>query len=353
MSRHELEFARGLRVGSGGCSFRNRALQVDHSPLPAPTAIVRSGKVLALAPSIARTFSGGLLHVSHVRIEDEIDYSQYSDRHLLHVTLGGRTSRSVGRIARSEWIIAPDRRGSISFTPGGRERQGLAGRGQILGLQIQFDQQFVQDACEQRLRSDWGEAFNSVDMKIFAMAEMAATGVAQGTCDRLTLDMLQLALARHIGRTYGKADRRRDDGWLHPAALARVIEQLLADPARSVPLHEMARCAGLGVSAFVRAFRGSVGRTPAAFARKLRLERAADIVRSTDLTLNEVAAMSGFASAAHLVRTFRVHRGVTPGRFRREIDGAGIEGISQNPREYRRSDARDTPEQSWSLRSSE
>lgn len=109
------------------------------------------------------------------------------------------------------------------------------------------------------------------------MAEMAATGVAQGTCDRLTLDTLQLPLARHIGRTYGNADRRRDDGRLHPAALARVIEQLLADPIRSVPLPEMARCAGLGVSAFVRAFRGSVGCTPAAFALKLRLNNASDI----------------------------------------------------------------------------
>ena len=293
-------------------------MQDDYSPSPAPTAIIRSGRAQALAPSITSIFSGGALHISRVRIDDEIDYAQYSDRHLLHVTLGGRTSRSVGRVGRSEWIKAPDRRGSISFTPSGKERQGLAGPGQILGLQLEFDEQFVQDACEQRLRSDWGDAFNSVDPKIFAVAEIAATGVAQGTSDRLTLDMLQLVLARHIGRIYGKADRRRDDGWLHPAALARVIEQILADPARSVPLSEMARCAGLGVSAFVRAFRGSVGCTPAAFALKLRLDNAADILRSTDSSLSDVATLSGFASAAHLVRTFRVRRGITPGRLRRE-----------------------------------
>jgi len=277
-----------------------------------------------LAPSTASIFSGGALHISQVRIEEEIDYTQYSDRHMLHVTLSGRTSRSTGRVGRGEWIKAPDRRGSISFTPSGRDRHGVAGRGQILGLQLELDEQFVEDACEQRLRSDWGHAFNSTDAKIFAMAEMAATGVVQGTHDRLTLDMLRLALARHVGRTYGKADRRRDDGWLHPAALARVTEQLLADPIRSVPLPEMARCAGLGISAFVRAFRGSVGCTPAAFALKLRLDNASDILRTTDFSLSEVAALSGFASAAHLVRTFRAHRGITPGRSRREADPEGF-----------------------------
>jgi AraC-like DNA-binding protein len=320
-------------------------LQADSSLSPALTTTVRSGRALELAPSTASIFSGGALHITHVRIEEEIDYSQYSNRHLLHVTLSGRTSRSVGRVGRGEWIKVPDRRGSISFTPGGRERHGLAGRGQILGLQLEFDEQFVQDACEQRLRGNWGEVFNSSDAKIFAIAEMAAMGLAQGTCDRLTLDMLQLALARHIGRTYGKADRRSDDGWLHPAALARVIEQLLADPTRSVSLPEMARSAGLGVSAFVRAFRGSVGSTPAAFALKLRLDHASDILRSTHFSLSEVAALSGFASAAHLVRTFRAHRSITPGRLRREADRDGFDGISQNPREYRRPNVRDTPEQ--------
>lgn len=320
-------------------------MQADSSLTPEPTTIVRSGRVLELGPSTARVFSGGALHISHVHIDDQIDYSQYADRHLLHVTLSGRTLRSSGRVGRGDWIKAPDRPGSISFTPGGTERHGLVGRGRIRGLQFQFDDQFVQDACEQRLHSDWREAFNSDDAKAFAIAEMVAAGVAQGSHDRVTRDMLLLALARHVGRAYGKADRRRDDGWLHPAALARVIEQLRADPVRSVPLHEMARSAGLGVSAFVRAFRGSVGSTPAAFALNLRLDHASDILRSTGSSLSEVAALSGFASASHLVRTFRAHRGVTPGRLRREADQGEPDGISQNPRKHSKAPIQNTRDQ--------
>lgn len=301
-------------------------MQALSPSLPAPAAFVRRGRAMALAPSTERAFAGGALRIAQVRIAEPIAYSQYSERHLLHVTLSGRTAHSAGRIGRGDWIRAPDRRGSISFTPGGRERDGAAGAGEILGLEIELDPEFVAEACEQRLGADWAHAFNAADAKAFAIAELAAAGGAPGQGDRLTLDMLQLALARHVGRSYGGADRRRDDGWLHPAALSRVIERLAAAPAGSVALDEMARIAGLGVSAFVRAFRGSTGTTPAAFARRLRVDRAAELLRTTDLGLGDIAASTGFASAAHLVRTFRGHRGITPGRLRRQ---AGADGAAE------------------------
>jgi AraC family transcriptional regulator len=293
---------------------------------------VRSGSAREIAEGTSGTFSGGALRLSHVRIDGHIAYAQYSDRHLLHATLGGRALRSVGRVAQDDWTGLPDRRGTISFTPAARERHGTVRRAQILGLQIELDRQLVEDACEQRLGRDWRNVFNSDDAKAFAFAERAGNALVEGESDGLMLDMLMLGLARHLGRTYGHADRRRDDGWLHPAALGRVVDQIRSDPGRPIPLHEMARSAGLGVSAFVRAFRGSTGVTPAAFALKLRLDHAAQMLRSTDLGAREIAALSGFASAAHLVRTFRVHRGITPGRWRREAAQQKRELVSQNPR---------------------
>ena len=301
-------------------------MQTESSRSGGPTTIVRSGSARELAPTIVGRFSGGALNISHVAIDDHIAYAQVSDRHLLHVTLDGRISQPASRSDDREWIRPGDRRGSVSFTPGGQERHGSVGSGRILGLQLELDEQFVEDACEQRLRSGWRQTFNSADAKAFAVAEAAAIHVSQGTRDPLTLDLLLLALARHIGRAYANADRRRDDGWLHPAALARVIEQVRANPAKSISLREMAQSAGIGVSAFVRAFRGSTGVTPAAFALKVRVDHASEILRLTDAGLSEVAAQSGFASAAHLVRTFRSHRGITPGRWR--------SGVQSRPREH-------------------
>ncbi len=315
-------------------------MSAEPSPSPATSTIVQSGGVLLLAPPIARSFSGGALQISHLRIEDEIRYVQHSPRHLLHVTLGRRTARSMGSVGGDEWTRM-SHRGSISFTPAGSDRQGLVGRGEIKGLQIEFDQQFVEEACEQRLDSDWRYVFNDSEAKILAIAEALAAASALGLRGGPTVEMMQLAIARQVGRAYGGAEHRRDDGWLHPQALARVIDQLLADPARIVSLQEMAQTAGLGVSAFVRAFRGAVGSTPAAFAMKLRLDHATTILRSTSLGLSEVAALSGFSSSSHLVRAYRARHGVTPARLRRESRGTSI--MSRNPREHSRSHAQDIP----------
>ncbi|MBO9621587.1 MAG: helix-turn-helix transcriptional regulator [Sphingomonas sp.] len=293
-----------------------------------PTTIVRRGSATELALPTAASLSGGALQVSRIEITQAIEYSQHSERHLLHVTLDGGTGRSACRVGSAGWTGAPDRRGSISFTPNGVERECRAGTGLILGAQFELDEGFVEDACEQALHARWRHGFNVADPKIFAIAEAIAKNVTQGTATHLALDMLQLALARQVAGSFAGAERRRDDGWLHPRALARVIEQLDAEPAQRVTLNVLARTAGLGVSAFVRAFRGTTGETPAAFALRLRLGRAEELVRRTDLGLREIAERTGFASAAHFVRTYRAHRGVTPGQLR--LGGAGPSRAGNN-----------------------
>lgn len=291
----------------------------DRAHSPAPTTVVSSGGAEELGPAVSCLFRGGSLRVSHVGIADHISYAQHTDQPLLHATLRGGAGRSSGRIGHGDWVDGADRRGSVSVTPGGWGRRATVGAGEIVGAQIGFDAGFVEEACEQSLGAGWRGVFNGRDAKTFALAEGLVAAASGGVRDGLAIDVLALALARRLGRTYAGADRRRDDGWLHPAALARIVAQLRDAPAERPSLDGLARMAGLGVSAFARAFRGATGATPAAFAARVRLDHAADLLRATDLPVGEIAAASGFASASHLVRAFRAQRGVTPGRWRREI----------------------------------
>lgn len=278
----------------------------------AVTTVVSSGAARERAPALARAFGGGALMIADVVIDDHLAYVQHSERHLVHATLAER-SLSAKASAPAE------RRGALSFTPADRQRHGAVGRGRIVGLEISLDAAFMEAACEQPLRLDWRMAFNARDDKAFVLAENLGAACRREH-ETLSRDVLALALARRLGKIYGGADGRRDDGWLHPKALVRVLERMHADPI-GVSLAELAREAGLGVSAFMRAFRGSLGRTPISLAIDLRLERAALALRDTDQSLSEIAAMAGFASASHLVRTFRARRGLTPAHWRRARDG--------------------------------
>nr|WP_294817305.1 AraC family transcriptional regulator [uncultured Sphingomonas sp.] len=287
-------------------------LQTQQPAALEPLTTILSGHATALGPALFYVFEGGSLRVTHVAVDHPLTYAQFSEQHLVHATLA--RVRSPSRPAQPG--RGHDGRGSISFTPGGRDRSGFADRGEIRGVEIGLAADFVQDACEQRLPAGWGSAFNVENAKAFSFAEQIATAVQSPHCDRLMADTLLHALARHVGQVYGRADRRRDDAWLHPAALARIIAQLKAEPAVPISLGDMSRTAGLGISAFLRAFRGTVGTTPAAFARKVRLDHAAELLRSSDYSIGDIATMSGFASASHLVRVFQQYRGHTPGAWR-------------------------------------
>jgi transcriptional regulator GlxA family with amidase domain len=48
----------------------------------------------------------------------------------------------------------------------------------------------------------------------------------------------------------------------------------------------------------------------------LRLERARQLARQTDLPLSEIAAACGFVSSSHFSRTYRAAFGLAPGADR-------------------------------------
>ena len=73
----------------------------------------------------------------------------------------------------------------------------------------------------------------------------------------------------------------------------------------------------LSTNHFSQLFKREVGVTPAAFIRRLRLEKARALLHETDWSLAHIAQTTGFADAAHLARSFRDCYGLTPRTFRR------------------------------------
>ena len=99
-------------------------------------------------------------------------------------------------------------------------------------------------------------------------------------------------------------------------AMARVVELIDAHLDRAVSLDEMAVAAGLSRFHLVRRFRDALGQTPAAFARTRRIEHAKRLLRTTSLSITEIALACGFADQSHLSGVFARSTGMTPGRYR-------------------------------------
>jgi AraC family transcriptional regulator len=101
-----------------------------------------------------------------------------------------------------------------------------------------------------------------------------------------------------------------------PKALGRALDHLRRNPASPIDLAALAAIAGLHPSTLSRHFRRRFGQSIGAYARRMRIERAAALLRETSIPIAEVALICGFSSQAHLTTLMRRALGITPARFR-------------------------------------
>jgi len=91
------------------------------------------------------------------------------------------------------------------------------------------------------------------------------------------------------------------------------FRQHLGEP---LNLAATARYVHLSKFHFVRVYRGRTGHTPMADLRMLRLDRARELLLTTDLPLKAIAPQCGLGDEHALSRLFRRYLGAPPSRFR-------------------------------------
>ncbi len=141
-----------------------------------------------------------------------------------------------------------------------------------------------------------------------------------GCRERLYLECLALSIGGQLLRAHSNLARlalTRVQG-LAPWRLRRVVERMHARLESSVTVEELAELAGLSPSHFAHAFKAATSEAPHQYHRRLRIERAKEMLGARDLPLTEVALACGFASQSHFTTAFRDHVGVPPGRWREE-----------------------------------
>jgi AraC-like DNA-binding protein len=116
-----------------------------------------------------------------------------------------------------------------------------------------------------------------------------------------------------------------------------VYNQDLTDSLRTVKmflskiplrLHEpwsvqsMAEACDIGTTHFTNQFITLTGETPAKFLQRLRLERAAELLKTTPLTLKEICSKTGFSRASYFIDVFTQKYGLTPLQYRKGVVSA-------------------------------
>jgi PAS domain S-box-containing protein len=106
-------------------------------------------------------------------------------------------------------------------------------------------------------------------------------------------------------------------GDLKMAGLRKVVDWVHDHLDEEIKVPDLAKIAGMNGSQLERRmkriFKLSVGQ----YVRKLRVDRAAVLLRDTDLGITEIALQCGYSEQSSLTRQFKAAVGCPPGEFRR------------------------------------
>ena len=85
-------------------------------------------------------------------------------------------------------------------------------------------------------------------------------------------------------------------------------------------VERIAADAALSESACLRSFRQVLGITPIQYVKQFRVEKAAELLRSTQLKTGEIGAECGFADGSYFIKTFREIKHCTPKEYRKRFE---------------------------------
>jgi AraC family transcriptional regulator of arabinose operon len=170
--------------------------------------------------------------------------------------------------------------------------------------------------------------------RMLADARWAGTGTPPDTVppdDRVAVAVAHGATARELALgaleevvllTAGATRATRAGSGVDPR-IQRAQELIAADPGAPHTVRSLAAEVSLSPSRFAHLFTQQLGRAPMRALREARLQHAARLLESTDLSVERVAAASGFASPFHFNRVFRDRYGTPPGAYRATVPMVG------------------------------
>jgi AraC family transcriptional regulator len=132
-----------------------------------------------------------------------------------------------------------------------------------------------------------------------------------------TVDHATVLVAHRLFRVAGRLSTGRSVGLLSQTRLQPAIELINAHPERHFLLAELARTCNSSVFHFARSFSARFGCAPFAYQRKVRLQKARDLLLGTELPVQVVGYEVGLENPTHFSRLFRRESGFSPSELRR------------------------------------
>ena len=114
-------------------------------------------------------------------------------------------------------------------------------------------------------------------------------------------------------------------GIRHASALRKAERFIWGNYTRKVSLKEIADVSGLSAPYFSTIFKDEMRETLSDYLNRLRVEKAATMLRETDMLISQISSACGFEDQSWFSKIFRNHTGISPCKYRRTVGVAPLE----------------------------
>lgn len=211
------------------------------------------------------------------------------------------------------------------FIPAGVNYSSLwhdAGEFSLLG----FSPQFFEQVAHESIRVKQVELVPHIGVSDPLVQQIGlalkADVEAKHSAGRMFGESLATGLAIHLLKQYSvwRPQLVPDSkGCLSEHQLQKVFKYIQVHLEQDVALSDIAGVLNLSQYHFCRLFKQSTGLAPHQYLTQCRIDRAKQLLRTTQLTITEVAFAVGFNNHSSFTRLFRQYIGMTPKEFRASL----------------------------------
>lgn len=153
---------------------------------------------------------------------------------------------------------------------------------------------------------------SSMDMALHIIAEHHGIAIANAVGNQYQVDRIRNA-------SVGQRPYSLNQYETLPKPIQSAISIMIENMETTLPIPEVAQSAGKTVRSLERLFAKHLSSSPARYYRKLRLEKVRQLLWHTNLSILEIALMTGFPSPSHLSRLYQAEFGLKPSEDRKDL----------------------------------
>ncbi len=155
----------------------------------------------------------------------------------------------------------------------------------------------------------------AVSDELAAVVEASMTEESQTDTPQAPVESPQVDVATVTEAPTQEAELSKEDERFC-RKLERIVDTRLRNPNLNIDI--IAAQFGIGRTNFYRKVRELTGMSPNDYLRKCRMERAAELLRTTDLPISEVCVQVGVPDAQYFSKVFKVYFATTPSIYREQ-----------------------------------